>query len=193
MISSWYVTVPGFSLSYCRDARSHRHDILMTTVAFTVSGYSGPEGSRIRLYLNIALTHWPLWGFNLILRQVIFKLILLTGGWSISCEIVLRWMPLDLTDAKSTLVQVMAWCRQATNHYRSQCRPRSMSQNGFTRPQWVNKRDSYWIQSWVSVGHIMNYMQCTYFYWMGLLWLMRGGGSCLDLIFCLINVPYHTV
>ena len=48
-------------------------------------------------------------------------------------------MPLDLTDDKSTLVQVMAWCRQATSHYLSQCWPRSMSPNGVTRPQWVNR------------------------------------------------------
>ena len=47
-------------------------------------------------------------------------------------------MPLDLTDDKSTLVQVMAWCRQATSHYLNQCWPRSMSPNGVTRPQWVN-------------------------------------------------------
>ena len=31
-------------------------------------------------------------------------------GWSTSCEIALRWIPLDLTDAESILVQVMAWC-----------------------------------------------------------------------------------
>ena len=31
----------------------------------------------------------------------------------VSREIALRWMPLDLTDDKSTLVQVMAWCPQA--------------------------------------------------------------------------------
>ena len=48
-----------------------------------------------------------------------------------------RWMPLDLTDDKSTLVQVMAWCRQATCHYLSQCWPRSMLPNGVSRPQWV--------------------------------------------------------
>ena len=47
-------------------------------------------------------------------------------------------MPLDLTDDKSTLVQVMAWYHQATSHYLSQCWPRSMSTNGVTRPQWVN-------------------------------------------------------
>ena len=37
-----------------------------------------------------------------------------------------------------TLVQVMAWCRQATSHYLSQCWPRSLSPYGVTRPQWVN-------------------------------------------------------
>ena len=45
---------------------------------------------------------------------------------------------MDLTDDKSTLVQVMAWCRQATSHYLSQCWPRSMTLYGITRPQWVN-------------------------------------------------------
>ena len=32
----------------------------------------------------------------------------------------------------------MAWCRQATSHYLSQCWPRSVSPYGVTRPQWVN-------------------------------------------------------
>ena len=48
-------------------------------------------------------------------------------GWGISYEIALRWMALDLTDDKSTLVQVMAWCRQATSDYLSQYWPRPMS------------------------------------------------------------------
>ena len=60
------------------------------------------------------------------------------SAWGVPYEIALRWMPLDLTDDKSTLVQVMAWCCQATSHYLSQCWPRSMSPNGVTRPQWVN-------------------------------------------------------
>ena len=42
------------------------------------------------------------------------------------------------TDHKSTLGQVMAWCRQATSHYLSQCWPRFMSPNGVSKPQWVN-------------------------------------------------------
>ena len=59
----------------------------------------------------------------------------------ISCEIALRWMPLDVTDGKSTLVQVMAWCRKATSHYLNQCWPRYLSPCGITKPQWVN---SFW-------------------------------------------------
>ena len=51
----------------------------------------------------------------------------------------LRWMTGNLTDGKSALIQVMAWCPQATRHYLSQCWPRSMSPNGITRPQWVNE------------------------------------------------------
>ena len=53
-------------------------------------------------------------------------------------------MVLDLTDDKSTLVQVMAWCRQATSHYLSRCWPRSLSPYGVTRPQWV-KASKFWL------------------------------------------------
>ena len=35
-----------------------------------------------------------------------FKVILISDGWGISCEIALRWLSLDLTDDKSTLIQV---------------------------------------------------------------------------------------
>ena len=40
-----------------------------------------------------------------------------------TCEIAVRWMPQDTFDDKSTLVYVMAWCRQAPSHYLSQCSP----------------------------------------------------------------------
>ena len=62
----------------------------------------------------------------------------MNDGWGISYEIALWWMTLDLTDDKSTLIQVMDWCHQATSHYLSQCWPRSMSPNGVTKPQWLN-------------------------------------------------------
>ena len=75
--------------------------------------------------------------FQFNFRKVIFKLTLVNGGWGISYEIALKWMPQDLAYDKSTLVQVMVWCRQATSHYLSQLWPRSMSPNGVTRPKWV--------------------------------------------------------
>ena len=71
-------------------------------------------------------------------RDVIFKLILVIDGWGISYEIVLTWTPQVLTDEKSTLVQTMAWCRQAISHKLSQCWPSFLSPYGVTRPQWVN-------------------------------------------------------
>ena len=70
---------------------------------------------------------------------VIFKQILAIDGWGISCEITLIWMSVDFTDDHSTLAQVMAWCRQATSHYLSQCWPRSLSPYGVTRPQWMKR------------------------------------------------------
>ena len=73
------------------------------------------------------------WNF----RHVIFKQILVIDGGGISCEIALIWMSLDFTDDQSLLVQVMAWCRQATSHYLSQCWPRSLTLYGVTRPLWV--------------------------------------------------------
>ena len=62
------------------------------------------------------------WNF----RQVIFKLILVIVGWGISCEIAFRWLSLDITDDKSTLVQAVASYHQATSHYLNQCLPRSL-------------------------------------------------------------------
>ena len=72
--------------------------------------------------------------------KVNFKAILVIDCWGISCEIALRWLSLDLTDDKSTLVQVMAWCCQATSHYLNLCWPRSMSPYGVARPQWVKSQ-----------------------------------------------------
>ena len=51
------------------------------------------------------------WNFN----QVILKQTFVIDSCSISCEIDLKWMSRDLTDDKSILVQVMAWCCQAIN------------------------------------------------------------------------------
>ena len=93
----------------------------------------------------------------------------MTGGWGISYVIALRWMPLDLTDDKSTLVQVMAWCHQATRHYLSQCWPRSLLPYGVTRSQWVNtptEHDAWcnFVQFKIYLRHILQvHKQVSYF------------------------------
>ena len=62
----------------------------------------------------------------------------MTDGCDISSEIALKLTSWDLSDDKSTLVQLMAWCHQATSHYLNQCWPKSLPPYGVTRPQWVN-------------------------------------------------------
>ena len=100
--------------------------------------WNNPEGyGYIYIYLLNPLTCWPRGGFDCSLESVNFKLISMINIWSIFCEIAIRWMPQHLTDHFSTLVQVMAWCRQATSHYLGQCWPRSMLPYCVTRPQWV--------------------------------------------------------
>ena len=66
---------------------------------------------------GIQLTHWLLKDLDAILKH---KFVLLIGIYRSSYDQAPRWLPHDLTDDKSTLVEVMAWCRQATSHCLSQ-------------------------------------------------------------------------
>ena len=97
--------------------------------------------------------------FELNFRYVIFKWNLAIDGWGIFCEIAPIWMLLDFTDDQSTSVHVMAWFRQATSHYLSQCSPRSMSPSGITRPQWVKIVHKAWLDSWFSIP-LMSIQKC---------------------------------
>ena len=40
-------------------------------------------------------------------------------------QIALMWMPQNIFDDRSILIQVVAWCRQAASHYLIQCWPLS--------------------------------------------------------------------
>ena len=56
------------------------------------------------------------WGDNF--KSITFKLVIQKSSMVICCDIVLRWMQQNLTNEKSTLIQVMPWwCHQATSHY----------------------------------------------------------------------------
>ena len=62
-----------------------------------------------------------------------------TKFMSVSCEILLSWTPQNITNGKSTLVQLIAWCCQATSRYLNHwCSSRSMSPYGITSTQWLN-------------------------------------------------------
>ena len=76
-------------------------------------------------------------------KNVIFNLVLLIGIFRSSHDKALWWMLQDLTDDKSKLVQVIAWCRQATSHYLSQCWLSCLSPYGIITPQWVNTQSRF--------------------------------------------------
>ena len=71
----------------------------------------------------ITLTHWPLGDLDAILKLQFS----ISFYWFVSSH-HLRIIPWDECQGTSpmisqTLVEVMAWCRQATSHYLSQCWP----------------------------------------------------------------------
>ena len=81
------------------------------------------------------------------LERIIFKLIKVflrsyyrIVTWAMALKLISDWVPQNLNNERSTLVAVMAWCRQATSYYLSQCCPRSMSPYHITRSPWVNSK-----------------------------------------------------
>ena len=104
-----------------------------------------------------ALTHWSLWDVDAILKLQFS----ISFYWLVSSHrlriMPLRWMPWDLTDDKSPLVQVMAWCRQATSHYLSQCWPSAMPPYGVTRPiEWVAVAKLLCSRSGIIISHAIS-------------------------------------
>ena len=82
---------------------------------------------------------------------MIFKLILVIGGWGISDKIALRWMSLDLADDKSTMVQAMAWCTSVDQDLR--CHLASLDLNELTTTM-LDYFEKIWICIYISYeGH----------------------------------------
>ena len=91
------------------------------------------DNYRIRNPVN-SLAARERWGSNF----TIFKLILRIDILGACCGNCLRWIPQNPIDIKPTLFQVIAWCRQTTDHCLSLCWLRSMSPFGVTTKQWVS-------------------------------------------------------
>ena len=139
------------------------------------------------------LTHWTLGEVKCMFRIHIsnwyLELILWSIQWSMAewlgdkclshsfsflwISSVLRWMPLNTFDDKSTLAQVMAWCCQAPSHYLSRCWPSSMSPYGITRPQWVENMLEF-IWKYHSTNMSPPYSHNIYMHW------CEGYGKILD-------------
>ena len=84
---------------------------------------------KIHMQLQHSSAHWPVREVVVILkcniRTQVIDWVHEQSLWNCSDENATNHV-----ENKSILVQVIAWCRQATSHYLSQCWPRSMS------PEW---------------------------------------------------------
>ena len=112
------------------------------------------------------------------IKWVILKVTLRVDILSISCEIVLKWMQRDLADDKSTLVQAMAWCHQATSHYLNHCWSNSMTPQVDTKPQWLTHRG-------------MNKMVANLFSWKKKSWKYVPGNLTKDKLVLIEVVPWR--
>ena len=121
--------------------------------------------------IKTTITHCGLGDFNEILEEYFSRQLQWLMAWDTCCKIALRRMSLDLTDDKSTLVQVMAWCRQATSHYLSQCWPRSLTPYGATRPHPCSRQvrlgahqKRTWAIPWAHLTHLdaLTHLKRTY-------------------------------
>ena len=74
------------------------------------------------------------------LKREKLKFIIQNSSLNTPCELAHWWMLWNVFNEMSTLVQVMAWCRQAPHHCLRQCWPRSLSSYGVTRIHWVLDR-----------------------------------------------------
>ena len=101
--------------------------------------------SDLRLNKRLSKQSWTWWFETLSrplwrhcnVKSTISKHMSQTKFMSMSREITLGWMPQNTFDGKSTLVQLMAWCHQATSDFLIQCWNRSMLPYHITRPQWT--------------------------------------------------------
>ena len=123
----WNLFFNGFAMgTFCIDIKCPLWELLKGPMAL--------QNSQNKLKL---LTRWSWDKMAATLTDNIFKCNFVKDNVLIWIQISLNFVPKGGVDNKLSLVQVMAWCHQATSHYLSQCWPRSVSPYDITRPQWV--------------------------------------------------------
>ena len=136
----------------------HVHQIFITSCTWFRRGVLCDRGFTLLFQVRSGsflisyheLTHWPLGDLDAIIKLQFSVLFYWFFFFRSSNDNAPRWMPWNLTDDKSTLVQVMAWCHQATSHCLSQGWPCSMSPYGITRPQWVKQQEGFHVQPFLA-------------------------------------------
>ena len=119
--------------------------------------------NKVLQWINIDfIANCPKWIAMEVCLIIIFKLVLIIGGWDIACEI--KWLSRDLTHDKSALVEVMAWIPQAISHYLSLCWPSSVLPlaYGITKPQ-------NWQTIYSSISNSFS-LELYFVFWFKLLW-----------------------
>ena len=73
-----------------------------------------------------------------IFSNMAFKFIIQNSSLGTTHEMALRWMPKNLSNEKSTLFQVTAWCHQAASHFLGRCWPRHLfPYGGHNKLMWI--------------------------------------------------------
>ena len=110
-----------------------------------------------------AFTHLPMGKVAKILKVKFSNSPYRILAWAFAVKLLLRWMPQNLMNERSTLVHIMAWCRQATSHYLNPCLPRFMLPYGVTRPHWVKasqiigtSHEHHGITNWRQLKYLFN-------------------------------------
>ena len=137
------------------------HLLLLGCILYITSYLALPSLWGIFLYIFIG--PWESWGKFI---QSILELILMIIGWGITCEIVLRWMTVNITHDKSILVQVMAWCHQATNHELIQCSDIYIHMLPYCQKVIVSQISPCWNRISLHLSqHISVFYWSNYVYW----------------------------
>ena len=128
-----------------------------------------------------------------------FKYNVMTNFKSVM-EIEMRYIPKNLIDDMSTLVQLMAWCSQATSPYMIQCRPHLWCHmaklNELSEPRThqfeINHSITHSLVSWHLYiksgcrGQWVNSLQPS-----GTIWWHKSGSTLAQVMACCLTAPRH--
>ena len=128
------------------------------------------------------------WGSNS--NCIVFTFIIQNSSWGAGCEIALEWMPQNLTNKKSAVVQVMCWCSQAPSQ--KYCWPIMPLPDVFTRPQWLKSwqdQSFSWSEEILQLIPLADTLSAWYLKIHSKNWTKCAIISCINI--CPLNEPWQ--